>query len=149
MNPDDQDFQQFLPNGGKSANSGPTFTEIPTFQPLKVSKLPSGLNYIACLYLEGEAYRSLNKGAYPAWVLVSGWIAYALYALCALHALQALVFERPLSPFSILPSLFFVLGLLLFLVVLIRGTQAYCKRQTIKAQRSAHYARAMRDNGRT
>jgi hypothetical protein len=134
---DRNEFQSFLePEESSSSPSQEIFTEIPPPLPPQISKAPMGFSPMEQIELEGRAYRGYASGQMPWWVLLSGWIVFALPSLAiAVLAVTSgdLSLLLPISPVVVI------------LWILWRGTQAKLAIARTQAQRQARRRQDMRE----
>ena len=79
---DKDKFKQFLPDR-KSENL--SFDAPIKEQPVVHDRIPSGLDPMGQIRLEGRAYKSLGSGRIPWWVIVSGWIFFGIPAALTIY----------------------------------------------------------------
>jgi hypothetical protein len=134
---DRNEFQSFLePKESSSSPSQEIFTEIPPPLPPQISKAPMGFSPMEQIELEGRAYRGYASGQMPWWVLLWGWIVFALPSLAiAVLAVTSgdLSLLLPISPVVVI------------LWILWRGTQAKLAIARTQAQRQARRRQDMRE----
>jgi hypothetical protein len=137
MMSDRNEFQSFLEQEEEGDNlSKEVFTEIPPPLPPQISKALMGFSPMEQIELEGRAYRGYASGQMPWWVLLSGWIVFALPSLAiAVLAVTSgdLSLLLPISPVVVI------------LWILWRGTQAKLTSERAKAQRQTRRRQDMRE----
>ena len=110
----DDHYKQFFPD--QELDNDRLVVEVPADpMPLYQPKIPSGLDPMERIYMDGMMYRGLAGGRVPWWVLISGWVIFGGFAL------PFLITAIASASLAALPTL--LVGIIL-LIILWRGTTA-------------------------